>query len=997
MGDRLGVIGGAFLPVWAVGLALLGAGCGPETPAAPRGVERGSATPAVHRDAPLDLRINEVVSNNEGVWLDEQGEADDYVELFNPTKKALQLGDYALADKSGAHPLPALSLPPGNVQLFWADGTSEQGELHLPFKISADGETVRLLRGDVEIDRADVPALLDHHAYARQPDGVGDFVDCDWATPTRLNGKSCGPAASTSGDLAQSFAPYDWPEPWPATPGPLMISEARLAPADFVEVQNTSEQTLDLTQLELRLAPTNPRLAWPAPSDGVRLSWPRPTLAPGELLSVKVTDADLLEIAASANFEGVLSAFDADGNVIDRLEFSDWPAGASLAREPLPGGRLRFCNEASPGEPNEPCHPVESRPVSRYLHDLQTPGDFHALSSGHSTLGEESIEFLIDVEAGDTVVFLNSNDFLTHYNYVREVLEQQEPIDLCTPEGQAAYRHAWGIFIRDNFTRAEGRRYHLGSLVKHAGTDLSTVEFAPLNALTPEQLVHVFFTLMQHVPDPPHWAVRPMTPEHAERFRAAEGKLPLVSIDAPYRGVTFQPMVPGVAYGTLKFAASAELDSLPLGPRDIVLTDSIPNDIPLLAGLITETFQTPLSHVNVLSRGRGTPNMALLDGRKDPRVSALLGKLVRLEVSGFGFSLEPADPTEALDFWESHEPHTTPLVPRLDTSARGVVALRDRSLEDLPALGGKAAQLAELGHVELCEGTRIPDQAFAIPVVHSLEHYERSGAAALLAELRQDPAFLADPSVRARGLQRVRDKIWLTPIEPELRDAVVAAISERWPSGRVRFRSSSNVEDLAGFNGAGLYESEGVDFDGSAGGVDDAIHSVWASLWNERAFAERDYYSVDQSKVAMGVLVHPGFPSERANGVIVSRNVMDPALSLQTYINAQVGEALVTNPAPGIIADELIYDPTVPQSIYYQRSTFSPEHHVLTDEETDLVSCSAFAVHEHFQPLLDPEQKNSWFAMDLEFKLLGPSRDLLIKQARLYSFGHELPEGWCAP
>lgn len=93
MGDRLGVIGGAFLPVWAVGLALLGAGCGPETPAAPRGVERGSATPAVHRDAPLDLRINEVVSNNEGVWLDEQGEADDYVELFNPTKKALQLGD----------------------------------------------------------------------------------------------------------------------------------------------------------------------------------------------------------------------------------------------------------------------------------------------------------------------------------------------------------------------------------------------------------------------------------------------------------------------------------------------------------------------------------------------------------------------------------------------------------------------------------------------------------------------------------------------------------------------------------------------------------------------------------------------------------------------------------------------------------------------------------------------------------------------------------------
>ena len=40
--------------------------------------------------------------------------------------------------------------------------------------------------------------------------------------------------------------------------------------------------------------------------------------------------------------------------------------------------------------------------------------------------------------------------------------------------------------------------------------------------------------------------------------------------------------------------------------------------------------------------------------------------------------------------------------------------------------------------------------------------------------------------------------------------------------------------------------------------------------------------------------------------------------------------------------------------------------------------------------LLDPDAKNRWFAMEIEFKLVeaaGGRRDLLIKQARPYNFG----------
>lgn len=52
----------------------------------------------------------------------------------------------------------------------------------------------------------------------------------------------------------------------------------------------------------------------------------------------------------------------------------------------------------------------------------------------------------------------------------------------------------------------------------------------------------------------------------------------------------------------------------------------------------------------------------------------------------------------------------------------------------------------------------------------------------------------------------------------------------------VIFRSSTNVEDLPGFNGAGLYSSEPLDFkfcqDWEA--MSKVIKNVWASVWTKR-------------------------------------------------------------------------------------------------------------------------------------------------------------------
>ena len=178
----------------------------------------------------VDLRINEIVSQNEGVWVDEAGETDDYIELYNAAPRTIELSDYLIFDSSGGHVLPKLSLSPKQMVLLWADDNVEQGALHLPFKIASSGERLRLVRhrvkGDTVVDDVQVPALGEHHAYARMPDGTGAFADCGWATPTRENGALCGPAPVKTETSENPFARYTWPAQFPPTPTPLSISEA---------------------------------------------------------------------------------------------------------------------------------------------------------------------------------------------------------------------------------------------------------------------------------------------------------------------------------------------------------------------------------------------------------------------------------------------------------------------------------------------------------------------------------------------------------------------------------------------------------------------------------------------------------------------------------------------------------------------------------------------------------------------------------------------------
>ncbi|WP_437679056.1 PEP/pyruvate-binding domain-containing protein [Sorangium sp. So ce131] len=999
-----------------VGAGLLslavGVGCSGESPPPPPEPSACDfVVPAAGAPAPSgDLRINEVMTGNDGAWVDELGETDDFIELVNMGQGPLKLGEYYLGDESGkATRLPALTLGPGRTALFWADDTPGQGPLHLPFKLSSSGARVMLWSASCGLaDLVEVPELPRSESYARLPDGTGELSICRYATPERANGETCDPPDPPNLDDNVRFAPFQWPAPFPPIAGPLVISELALRPAGFVEVLNVGDAPVALDGFALRLSALSPGQAPPGADAGVLLAWPEPaaTLGPGERVNVPVGAGDTAELEASPDFEGAATLWQAGQPApSDRVEFMAWPEGASLARVPDAIGPPRFCEAASPGAANGGCEPLAERALpSGRARRLETAADFAELAKGGTEVGEAGVKFVVDMAAGDAVHLLSTRAWALHYTWIREHIEKQPHLDRCDPEQDAEFDVGWGLFSQSEYYRVEGRRYLLGTLVEHAnGT--KTVEFSPGDQIIGAQMRRAFFAAMRAVPDPQAWAIRPTAGRQVAELRAVEGTAPIVGPNAPYVGLTYQPLNPAVGFGTLTFVPARELETAELGPNVIVVTDDVPNETAFMGGLITEAFQTPLAHVNVLARGRATPNMALRGARDHDRLRGLFGKLVRLEVRATDFDLREATAEEADAYWEARKPKGERLSPALDLSVRGIVPLDAAAYSSGDSIGSKAAGMAELYRVSevgrYCQPSLVPlfvpPAAFAIPFAHYMDHFEASGAAALLAELEQDARFRADPHERAEGLSRVRERMMRHPVDAEILGEITGAIAERFGERRVRLRSSSNTEDLATFNGAGLHTSTSGELDVSSSSIEDALRTVWSSLWNMRAYDEREFGHVDQTRAAMAVLVHQAWQSERAQGVGISRNALDAIRDSQYYINAQIGEASVTNPAPGVTSDEIVYTPP-PRATkvdYQARSSLSRGRDVLSFQEIQQIGCALEAIHDHYRPLVDPEGENRLYAMQIEWKLIGPERRLLVKQARPYSFGALEAPGDC--
>ena len=282
------------------------------------------------------------------------------------------------------------------------------------------------------------------------------------------------------------------------------------------------------------------------------------------------------------------------------------------------------------------------------------------------------------------------------------------------------------------------------------------------------------------------------------------------------------------------------------------------------------------------------------------------------------------------------------------------------------------------------QGT-VPD-GFAIPFYFYDEFMKHNDLYAEVDELLADEDFLTDYDEQEDELKKLRKKIKKGE-SPDWMIEALETMHDAYPEGQsLRYRSSTNNEDLPMFSGAGLYDSNTQKpKETEEDGIDKSMKQVFASLWNFRAFVERGFYRIDHSTTAMGILVHPNYTEERVNGVAVS---FDPLYGKagHHYVNSQVGEDLVTNPDAYSLPEELLLTPDGSSGILHYSNQQENDQLLMTESQMIQLRRHLDTIHAHFDELYDIEA----YAIEIEFKIT--SDDVLaIKQARPWVFGSDAP------
>ena len=591
-----------------------------------------------------------------------------------------------------------------------------------------------------------------------------------------------------------------------------------------------------------------------------------------------------------------------------------------------------------------------------------------------------TVKFLItNVDSGSPKAWIiDTNNNKYHFDFARKLLG--------LPDTNASLRQ---FNAETYFT--DHRKFIAGTLVIHddyvhdnGDNGLYSVEFWPTDPVNASHVNKAFDALTRALPFAKDKMMYHPAGDTQEALAAEQAaslkrmKVPVISTEKLFAGVTFSALNRGVGFGVLRVEDPANPSSTPPTVRDVVIFKNIPNDLSHVAGIITEGPQTPLSHINLKAQQNKTPNAFIKDASTDANIAPLIGQVVKYEVTQNGsYEIRAATQQEAEQWLQSVRPPKAQ-VPGRDLAQRKILPAAQLDAGQAKAYGAKTANLAELG--KLLPGST-PQPVFGVPFAAYDDFMKENGLYAVAQAMMDDPRFQSDPAYREQQLTAFRRRIRNAAVPVSWSAELATAQAQFGANQPIRARSSTNNEDLLGFNGAGLYDS--YTHRPNEGHLENTVKQTWASLWNFRAFEEREFWRIDHLTAAMGVTLQPNFDDEIVNGVAITKNIYDPNWP-GFYINSQVGESLVTNPQPGAVPEEMLVSAIGPQGEYevqrLRRSTESGGKPVMTDAQLQELVHAMERIQSHFQRVYN-RVGDPTFAMDIEFKF-DLNGKLVVKQAR---------------
>lgn len=400
----------------------------------------------------------------------------------------------------------------------------------------------------------------------------------------------------------------------------------------------------------------------------------------------------------------------------------------------------------------------------------------------------------------------------------------------------------------------------------------------------------------------------------------------------------FRVLNPGVATGELHTPET--LAALKLPPSDVILV--VPEtlaDLPAVTGLLTAFEGNQLSHVQLLARNLGVPNIVISQDLLK-RLSEYQGRKVELLASEGGvvsIRLMNQNTITGQDTPSDIHKESNNVLINIDESKLDLTQKNALSIQQLTAassgvtVGPKAAKVAQLAKQfpgQVSPGLALPFGGFR----QLLDSNRHSSGLSMFDWIKSNYARLDQlggnekANFRQNFLQELRS--WFLTVEldnafiTDLKQKMTSEFGEDGSYG-VFVRSDTNVEDLAGFTGAGLNLTvpHVVGFDNILA----AIRRVWASPFTERAFGWRQARMNKPEHVYTAILLHKSVPADKS-GVLVTTDIFNG----QDHQLSVVLNEGVAGGVDGLSAESVRIDRTTGR-IEYIASATSPYKRILLE------------------------------------------------------------------
>jgi len=607
-------------------------------------------------------------------------------------------------------------------------------------------------------------------------------------------------------------------------------------------------------------------------------------------------------------------------------------------------------------------------------HVILNQAEFKEWSSAplYEKYGEVSALKVVYDRLKDQLYFVSNQDYEFHYEF-------------CV--GRLNYIHSLMVFNVDEYSADTSRNYLLANINYYKSLDKYALELGPTDKMSAKFIIQLFQKIEKSVFFSEQLFLLKNT-IHVNSIASDIKDVPFLLPSDIYRGLTYQAVSKQTSKGRLHFIHNWELEKDSIKPYDIIVLDQIPLVLPHVQGIIVTQFQTPLSHISLLGINRKIPICADKLVFENEAILALDASNVEFKVTSEGYTIVPKD----FDLKKLVKEGKQVKLDK-DLSVHELILVENLSAKSSSYAGNKAANFGELNKMTEIINFKIPEVAFAIPFYFYDQYMHQSEAARYIEILLKSEGLISKDQLE-RQLAGIRAKIMNGNVD----EALIQSISKQLKSDprftTFRFRSSTNAEDCEGFSGAGLYISKTVDINSEKKTIERALKIVWSSLWSMEAYAERRMFFMDDSNLAMGILVHRSFPNEAVNGVAITTNLYRDNY-LGFVVNAQKGDESVVQPQKGIECDQFICYPDQTVSVFGKEeggvdiinySSLNNGDLTMTLEEIQNLANKLELIKRAY--LRKNHIRTSYFnfGLDIEFKLVGEERELYLKQMRVYNY-----------